>query len=83
MNKDLIINKIVKDLPIKEMRSQMSDVEWFGWFEEVWDKAINYTHCYTTCKPILEDRITLIQTEPSGIVRETMIDNLLIGLDDL
>jgi hypothetical protein len=45
MNKDLIINKIVKDLPIKEMRSQMSDVEWFGWFEEVWDKAINFTHC--------------------------------------
>ena len=50
MNKDLIINKIVKDLPVKEMRSQMSDVEWFGWFEEVWDKAINYTHCSTPLK---------------------------------
>ena len=48
MNKDLIINKIVKDLPIKEMRSQMSDVEWFGWFEEVWDKAINNTYCCST-----------------------------------
>ena len=45
MNKDLIINKIVKDLPIKEMRSKMSDVEWAGWFEECWNEAINFTHC--------------------------------------
>ena len=55
MNKDLIINKIVKDLPVKGMRSQMSDVEWFGWFEEVWDKAINNTHCCTELKD--KDRI--------------------------
>ena len=48
MTKEQIINKIVKDLPIKEMRSQMSDVEWFGWFEEVWDKAINNTDCCET-----------------------------------
>ena len=50
MNKDLIINKIVKDLPVKEMRSQMSDVEWAGWFEECWDKAINFTRCSTELK---------------------------------
>jgi len=47
------------------------------------EKAMDYTHSYTTCKTILEDRLVKIKTEPDGIVRETMIDNLLIGLDDL
>jgi len=32
--------------------------------------------------PILEQRIATIKSEPDGIVRETMIDNLLIGIND-
>ena len=46
-------------------------------------KAIDYAHSYTTYKPILEDRIATIKSEPDGVVRETMIDNLLVGLYDL
>lgn len=30
---------------------------------------------------MLEERISKIQSEPDGIVRETMIDNLLIGIN--
>lgn len=42
MNKEQIISKIVNDLPVRELRNGMSDEEWYGWFEECWDKAINY-----------------------------------------
>lgn len=42
-NKKQQIDKIVKDLPIKEMRDKMSDAEWHGWFSECWNEAINST----------------------------------------
>jgi hypothetical protein len=45
MTKEQKIDKIVKDLPIKEMRNKMTDAEWHGWFLECWNEAINFTHC--------------------------------------
>ena len=43
--KEQIISKIVKDLPTRYMRGEMTDAEWHGWFFECWDEAINYTRC--------------------------------------
>ena len=42
MNKKQIIEQIVKDLPTRDMRGEMTNEEWYGWFEECWDKAITY-----------------------------------------
>ena len=39
--KKLVINKILDDLPIREVRGEMSPDEWYGWFEEVYDKAFS------------------------------------------
>ncbi len=50
MSKEQKINKILKDLPIKELRSKMSDKEWYGWFEECWDKAIDFSRCCVELK---------------------------------
>jgi len=50
MNKEQIIEKIVNDLPISDMLGKMTKEEWYGWFEEFWDKAINYTGCCKTLK---------------------------------
>ena len=48
MTKEQIIDKIVKDLPIKEMRNKMTNAEWYGWFLESWNEAINNTdYCET------------------------------------
>lgn len=41
MNKKQIIEKIVNDLPMRDMLGKMTKEEWYGWFEECWDKAIN------------------------------------------
>ena len=32
--KKSVINKILDDLPIREVRGEMSPDEWYGWFEE-------------------------------------------------
>ena len=45
MSKKQIINKIVNDLPRRAIRGEMTKEEWYGWFEECWNKAINYTPC--------------------------------------
>ena len=50
MTKEQKIDKIVKDLPIKEMRNKMTDAEWHGWFLECWNEAIDFTHCSTQLK---------------------------------
>ena len=39
--KKLVIYKILHDLPICDMRGKMSNDEWYGWFEEVYDKALS------------------------------------------
>ena len=39
--KKSVINKILDDLPIREVRGEMSPDEWYGWFEEVYDKAFS------------------------------------------
>lgn len=39
MSKEEILDKIIIDLPIPCVREEMSDLEWRGWFEEVYDKA--------------------------------------------
>ena len=61
MNKKQIIDKIVNDLPMSDMLGKMTKEEWYGWFEECWDKAINYTHCCTKlcdyCKKPLESTV--------------------------
>ena len=45
MTKEQKIDKIVKDLPVKEMRNKMTNAEWHGWFLECWNEAINFIHC--------------------------------------
>lgn len=40
MNKKQIIDKIVNDLPVSDMLGKMTKEEWYGWFEECWDKAL-------------------------------------------
>lgn len=40
MNKEDIINKILNDLPSRDLRSEMTNNEWYGWFEEAYDKAL-------------------------------------------
>jgi hypothetical protein len=39
MNKKQIIDKIIDDLPTRDMRGEMSPDEWYGWFEEAFDKG--------------------------------------------
>ena len=48
--KEQIITKIVRDLPNSNALSEMNGSEWYGWFEECWNEAINYTHCCTGLK---------------------------------
>ena len=50
MNKKQIIDKIVNDLPMSDMLGKMTKEEWHGWFEECWDKAIDFKHCSTQLK---------------------------------
>ena len=38
-SKEEIINKIIEDLPIQEFRGQMTKDEWYGWFEEAFNKG--------------------------------------------
>jgi hypothetical protein len=42
MDKNKIINKIIDDLPTKDMRGEMAKDEWFGWFLEAFDEGIKY-----------------------------------------
>jgi len=37
--KDEILDKIIIELPMPSIREEMSDSEWYSWFEEVYDKA--------------------------------------------
>ena len=39
MNKKQIIDKIIDDLPTYDVRGEMSHDEWYGWFEEAFDKG--------------------------------------------
>lgn len=39
MNKEQIIDKILNDLPTRDVRGEMSSDEWRGWFEEAFDKG--------------------------------------------
>jgi len=40
-NKEEILNKIIEDLPNQEYRGEMTKDEWYGWFEEEFDKGYN------------------------------------------
>lgn len=42
--KEEIINQIINDLPSQEYRGQLTNDEWYGWFEECWDKAVKATN---------------------------------------
>ena len=81
MNKKQIINKIVNDLPTSDMRGKMTNEEWYGWFEECWNKAINYTHCSTLLLCLVDDfnfltkdKVYKMQEEPEG--HYVVIDDL-------
>ena len=39
MNKKQIIDKIIDDLPTLDARGEMTRDEWYGWFEEAFDKG--------------------------------------------
>lgn len=36
-----IISKTIKDLPVKSIRCEMTDEEWYVFFEEVYDQAFS------------------------------------------
>ena len=38
-SKEEILNKIIQDLPMQEFRGKMTDYEWYGWFEEAFNKG--------------------------------------------
>ena len=38
-NKEEFLNKIIEDLPIAELRSQMTKDEWKGWFEDAYNEG--------------------------------------------
>ena len=40
-SKEEILDKIIEDLPMQEYRGQMTKDEWYGWFEEAFDKGYN------------------------------------------
>ena len=74
MNKKQIIDKIVNDLPMSDMLGKMTKEEWQGWFEECWDKAINYTHCCEQLKPkpqICYKSNELCKYDCSGLCKES------------
>lgn len=33
------IKKVLEDLPTADVRYEMEDIEWYGWFSEVYDYA--------------------------------------------
>ena len=39
MDKKRIIDKIIDDLPTRDMRVEMTNDEWHGWLEEAFDKG--------------------------------------------
>ena len=39
MDKKQIIDKIINDLPTRDVRGEMSPNEWYGYFEEAFDKG--------------------------------------------
>ena len=39
MDKKQIIDKIINDLPTRDIRGEMSSNEWYGLFEEAFDKG--------------------------------------------
>ena len=69
--KKSVINKILDDLPIREVRGEMSPDEWYGWFEEVYDKA--FSLCST--------RIAEMEREMKGLTEalkgELVLNDLL------
>ena len=38
-SKEEILDKIIEDLPMQEYRGKMTKDEWYGWFEEAFDKG--------------------------------------------
>lgn len=69
MNKRQIIEKIIDDLPTRDMRSEMSRNEWYGWFEEAFDKGFEYAKQVlkeTEPKPNEDDFITGINDHLSA-----------------
>lgn len=40
MTKEEFIKKTIEDLPTRDLRYEMTDNEWYGWFEEVYDYAL-------------------------------------------
>ena len=40
MTKEQFIKKTIEDLPTRDLRYEMTDNEWYGWFEDVYDYAL-------------------------------------------
>jgi hypothetical protein len=53
MTKEQRIRKMVQDLPISDMLGEMNGTEWYGWFENCWNEAINFKHC---CTELCDDK---------------------------
>jgi hypothetical protein len=64
-SKEEILNKIIQDLPMQEFRGQMTKDEWYGWFEEAFNKGyaqalqLQQTGVMRSCFEDLENDIIL------------------------
>ncbi len=64
-SKEEILNKIIEDLPMQEFRGKMTDYEWYGWFEDAFDKGykqalqLQQTGVMRSCFEDLENDIIL------------------------
>jgi len=81
--KKSVINKILDDLPIREVRGEMSPDEWYGWFEEVYDKA------FSLCSTLAEmerdiKRLEALNKQYSSFRRDVLQipDELIIEIDN-
>lgn len=41
--KEEILNKILSDLPMMELRSEMTTQDWYGWFEEAFNEGLKFS----------------------------------------
>ena len=79
MNKKQIISKIIDDLPTRDMRGEMTKEEWYGWFEECWDKAINYIRC---CKSDSEQLFAVLRYAMPDQFTDIALKNIVKGFEE-
>jgi len=58
MNKDSVIKQILEDLPTRDCRFEMTDEEWYGWFEEAFDAGEKKVKDLSSMEELNKKRLT-------------------------